>query len=106
MPDLLTRSHFGDLADSLFWREIRAARIGRDVDWLADAIARDVIAGCGDRRETFAEEIVDNEAWISFLRDLLDDVNSGINPTETIKRRVKFWGLDVAQYEIGRGEHD
>ena len=39
-------------------------------------------------------------------RDLLDDVNSGIDPSDTIKRRVKSWATDVAQYELSRGEHD
>ena len=104
--DALDALMFNRMHDNYFANEIRSARREAAIEDLANKIGDEVIAGCGNRRETFAEEIVDNEAWISFLRDLLDDVNSGIDPSDTIKRRVKSWALDVAQYELERGEHD
>ena len=109
MTDVLTSAHFSDLADNLFWREIRAATVSRDQEWLADAIAREVIAGPsgrGSRQAAFVEELIDGESFEQFVRDLLDDVQANVNPTDTIKRRVKSWALGVAAYELERGEHD
>ena len=102
----LDRLLFDRLHDNYFANEIRSARREAAVEDMANKISDEVIAGNSQRREAFAEEIVDNEAWINFVRDLLDDVQANVNPTDTIKRRVKSWALDVAQYELERGEHD
>mgnify|MGYP000878635372 CR=1 FL=1 len=102
----LDRLLFDRLHDNYFANEIRSARREAAVEDMANKISDEVIAGNSQRREAWAEEIVDCEAWQNFLRDLLDDVNSGIDPSDTIKRRVKSWALDVAAYELERGEHD
>lgn len=102
----LDRLLFDRLHDNYFANEIRSARREAAVEDMANKISDEVIAGNSQRREAFAEEIVDNEAWINFVRDLLDDVRSGVNPTDTIRRRVKNWAQDVADYELERGEHD
>ena len=106
MTTLLTRTFFSDMSDSIFWNEVRSARVNADVEWLADAITNEVVTGAGDgkRRATFTEEIVDSEAWTSFVRDLLDDVRNNVDPTGTIKRSVYCWALSVAEYEVSRGE--
>lgn len=102
----LDRLLFDRLHDNYFANEIRSARREAAVEDMANKISDEVIAGNSQRREAWAEEIVDCEAWQNFLRDLLDDVKAGINPTDTIRRRVQNWALDVAAYELERGEHD
>lgn len=102
----LDRLLFDRMHDNYFANEIRSARREAAVEDMANKISDEVIAGNSQRREAWAEEIVDCEAWQNFLRDLLDDVKAGINPTDTIRRRVKNWAQDVADYELERGEHD
>lgn len=102
----LDRLLFDRLHDNYFANEIRSARREAAVEDMANKISDEVIAGNSQRREAWAEEIVDCEAWQNFLRDLLDDVKAGINPTDTIRHRVKNWALGVAAYELERGEHD
>ena len=107
--DQLERKYFADLSDNYFWQEIRATRLSEQIKDAAEVIVDDVLQPTRDnahRRGEFVEEIVDNESWQSFVADLLDDVAAGINPTDTIKRKVKHWALGVAEYEVERGEHD
>jgi hypothetical protein len=102
--DILERAHFAKMADNYFWREIRATRREENARDLATAIADDVIAdGPSGHRKAFIEETVD-DGIENLLRDLLDDLKAGVNPTETIRRRISNWSTGVAQYEIERGE--
>ena len=107
--DIQERAMIQRQFDSYFWQEIRQARTSEAIKDLAETIADDVLKPSRDnahRRGEFVEEIVDNESWQSFVADLLDDVAAGINPTDTIKRKVWHWALGVAEYEVERGEHD
>ncbi len=104
--DILERAHFSRMHDNYFWQEVRRYRIEQDTLDLATAIADDVIAdGPSGHRKSFIEETVD-DGIENLLRDLLDDLKAGINPTETLQRRIRNWSTGVAQYEIERGEHD
>ena len=101
--------HMELLGDSYFWQEVRCERTSQQVKDLAEVIVDDVLNPSKDnahRRAAFVEEIVDNESWQSFVADLLDDVARGVDPSETIKRRVRHWALGAAEYEVERGEHD
>ena len=102
----LDRLLFNQLHDNYFANEIRSARREAAVEDMANKISDEVIAGNSKRREAWAEEIVDSEAWINIIRDILDDVKAGTDPTATVKRAISNWAQDVAAYEIERGEHD
>ena len=104
--DVLDSLAFAKAHDAYFANEIRSARREADISDLATKIGNEVIADADKRRETYAEEIVDNECWLSLIRDLLDDVKNGTDPTNTIKRSVYCWALGVAEYEVERAEHD
>ena len=104
--DVLDSLAFAKAHDAYFANEIRSARREAEIEDLANRIGDEVIAGNSERRECYAEEIVDNECWISLIRDLLDDVKNGTDPTNTIKRSVYCWALGVAEYEVERAEHD
>lgn len=104
--NLLDSLMFNRLHDNYFAAEVRSARREAAIEDLANKIGDEVIAGTGKQRETYAEEIVDTEHWIAFVRDLLDDVRAGTDPTNTIKRSVYNWAQDVAAYELERDEHD
>jgi hypothetical protein len=104
--NVLEQAQFQRESDRYFWQEVRRYRIEQDTRDLATAIAHDVIwttKDCAHRRSAFVEETVD-DGIENFVRDLLDDVASGIDPTETIRRRILNWSTGVAQYEIERGE--
>ena len=100
----LDRLLFDRLHDNYFANEIRSARHEAAVEELANKIGDEVIAGNSQRRKDYSEEIVDNEAWINLIRDLLDDLKAGVNPTETLRRSVRNWATTVAEYQIERGE--
>jgi hypothetical protein len=102
----LEASAFQRASDAYFWREEAEARREANVNHSANWIYDEVIQNTPDsaRRAAFVEEIVDNESWQQFVGDLLDDVNAGVNPTETIRRKVMSWAIGVAQYEDERGE--
>jgi hypothetical protein len=105
--NVLEAAAFQRASDAYFWREEAEARREANVEHNATWIADDVITPTPDnahRRAAFIEELVD-EGVESFVRDLLDDVQAGINPTETIKRRVRNWALGVATYEDERDEN-
>ncbi len=102
--DILERAHFAKMADNYFWRENRAARREENARDLATAIADDVIAdGPSGHRKAWLEETVD-DGIENLLRDLLDDLKAGINPTETLQRRIRNWATGVAEYQIERSE--
>jgi hypothetical protein len=104
--DLLEQAHFRSMHDNYFWREIRAERRSQTIKDLADQITEDVLHPSADnahRRAAWLEEQASDDTEI-FLRDLLDDVSAGVNPTETIKRRIANWATGVATYEVERGE--
>jgi hypothetical protein len=92
--------------DRYHWQEEAEARREAHVSHMATWIADEVIADTKDsaRRAQFMEELVDSEDWLLFLRDLLDDVHHGVDPTQTIRRRVANWALTVAEEEDERGE--
>jgi hypothetical protein len=105
--DILERKYFADMADSYFWREIRQERRTEAIKDMAEVIVDDVLQPSHDnahRRGEFVEELIDGESFQTFVADLLDDVQAGVNPTDTIRRKVKNWALGVAEYEIERGE--
>jgi hypothetical protein len=107
--DTLERAAIQRQFDSYFWQEIRQARVTEQIKDLAETIADDVLKPSRDnahRRGEFVEELIDGESFQTFVRDLLDDVQAGVNPTDTIRRKVRNWALGVAEYEVERGEHD
>jgi hypothetical protein len=106
--DQLEAAYFRSMHDNYFWREIRAESRSQKIKDLADQVIQDVLHPSADnahRRAAWLEEQASDDTEL-FLRDLLDDVSSGVNPTDTIKRRIKNWALTVAEYEVERGEHD
>jgi hypothetical protein len=106
--DLLEQAHFRSMHDNYFWREIRAESRSQTIKDLADQIAEDVLHPSADnahRRAAWLDEQASDDTEL-FLRDLLDDVAAGVNPTDAIKRRIANWALGVAEYEVERCEHD
>jgi hypothetical protein len=104
--NVLEAAAFQRASDAYFWREEAEARREANVEHNATWIADEVIApspDCEHRRAAFIEELIDERAE-SFVRDLLDDVQAGVDPSETIRRRVRNWALGVATYEDERGE--
>jgi hypothetical protein len=102
----LEAAAFQRASDRYFWQEEAEARREANVNHAAIWIADEVFQPTPDsaRRSTFIEELVDDEGFASFIGDLLDDVQAGVNPTETIKRRVSSWAQTVAEEEDDRGE--
>ena len=102
--NVLEAAAFQRESDRYFWQEVRRYRIEQDTRDLATAIADDVIAdGPSGHRKAWLEETVD-DGIENLLRDLLDDLKAGINPTETLQRRIRNWSTGVAEYQIERGE--
>jgi hypothetical protein len=85
-----------------YYEAKREANINHAAIWIADEVFQPTPDSA--RRSTFIEELVDDEGFVSFIGDLLDDVAANVNPTETIKRRVASWALKVAEEEDERGE--
>jgi hypothetical protein len=104
--DALDSLMFQRMHDNYFAQEIRSAQREANVNHAAIWIADEVFQPTPDsaRRSTFIEELVDDEGFVSFIGDLLDDVASGVNPTETIRRRVASWAQKVAEEEDEREE--
>jgi hypothetical protein len=102
----LEAAAFQRASDRYFWQEEAEARREANVNHLQQWIVDEVFQPTPDshRRATFIEELVDDEGFQSFIGDLLDDVQAGVNPTETIRRRVASWALRVAEEEDERGE--
>ena len=50
-------------------------------------------------------EVID-DGIDSLLRDLLDDLKAGTDPSATLRKRIGDWAIGVAEYQIERGEHD
>ena len=102
--NVLEAAAFQSESDRYFWAEIRRHRVEQDTRDLATAIADDVIAdGPSGHRKAWLEETVD-DGIENLLRDLLDDLKAGIDPTETLQRRIRNWATGVAEYQIERGE--
>jgi hypothetical protein len=102
----LEAAAFQRASDRYFWQEEaearREANVSHNATWIADEVFQPTPDSA--RRSTFIEELVDDEGFVSFIGDLLDDVAANVNPTETIKRRVASWALKVAEEEDERGE--
>jgi hypothetical protein len=92
--------------DRYHWQEEaearREAHVNHNANWIVDEVFQPTPDSA--RRSTFIEELVDDEGFTSFICDLLDDVQAGVDPTETIRRRVDSWALRVAEEEDERGE--
>lgn len=101
--DALDSLMFSRMHDNYFANEIRSARREEDVSHLAACIADEVVFADNERRKAYSEEIIDDGIAL-LLRDLLDDLKAGINPTETLRRSVRNWATGVAECEIERGE--
>ena len=74
----------------------------RDACLVSDAggIMQDVIRGDECRREAYIEDVYCNERLCrNLLRDLLDDLKHGINPSETIRRSLQDWATGIASDE-------
>ena len=74
----------------------------RDACLVSDAagIAQDVIRGDECRREAYIEDVYCNERLCrNLLRDLLDDLKHGINPSWTIKHSLENWATGIASDE-------
>jgi hypothetical protein len=104
--DALDSLMFSRMHDNYFAQEIRStqreANINHTQQWIVDEVFQPTPDSA--RRSTFIEELVDDEGFVNFIGDLLDDVAAGVNPTETIRRRVASWALTVAEEEDERGE--
>ena len=104
--DILEAKYFADMHNSYFWRESVQARRDEDTRDLANAIADDVVAdGPSKHRAAWVEEVID-DGIDSLLRDLLDDLKAGTDPSATLRKRIGDWAIGVAEYQIERGEHD
>jgi hypothetical protein len=104
--DALDAMMFNRMESNYFAAEIRSAQREANINHTQQWIVDEVFQPTPDshRRSTFIEELVDDEWLVSFIGDLLDDVQAGVNPTETIRRRVASWALRVAEEEDERGE--
>jgi hypothetical protein len=105
--NVLEAAAFQRASDAYFWADEAEARREANVSHQAQWIADEVISptpDCEHRRAAFIEELVD-EGVESFVRDILDDVAAGVDPSETIRRRVRNWALSVAEYEDERDEN-
>jgi hypothetical protein len=102
----LEAAAFQRASDRYFWQEEAEARREANVNHAAIWIADEVFQPTPDSalRSTFIEELVDDEGFASFIGDLLDDVQAGVNPTETLRRSVAGWAQTVAEEEDDRGE--
>jgi hypothetical protein len=104
--DALDSLMFARMHDNYWAQEIRSAQreanINHTQQWIVDEVFQPTPDSA--RRSTFIEELVDDEGFVSLIGDLLDDVQAGVNPTETIRRRVASWALRVAEEEDERGE--
>jgi hypothetical protein len=102
----LETAAFQRASDAYFWREEaearREANVSHNATWIADEVFQPTPDSA--RRSTFIEELIDDESLASFIGDLLDDVQAGINPTETLRRSVASWAQTVAEYEDERNE--
>ena len=105
--DALDSLMFSRMHDNYFAAKIRSAQREANVNHAANWIADDVIKTTDDnahRRAAYVEELVDGEGFLHLLRDLLDDVAAGVDPSETIRRSVASWALKVATEEDEREE--
>jgi hypothetical protein len=71
-------------------REAAAAHI-------ATGIATDAIYGQWGRRDELVEHWLGNETDLNhLLRDLVDDIQAGIDPSTTLRKAINDWALGVA----------
>ena len=78
-------------------RENAAAYKEANATSYAAGVAQEIIAGDEVRREQYVEHYIDHDDELDrLLRDLLDDVAAGINPTETLKRSVQDLAIGIA----------
>ncbi len=68
-----------------------------NADTYAAGVAQQCIGNTDGRRDQYVECLLDhNDQLDHLLRDLLDDVQAGINPTETIQRSIQDWSIGIA----------
>jgi hypothetical protein len=66
----------------------------------AVGIAADAVADLYGRRDQFIEDLLLHPESVGlFVRDLLDDVRSGVSAEATIRRRVMDWAIGQALEE-------
>ena len=81
-------------------RENAAAYKEANATSYAAGVAQEIIAGDPMRREQYVEHYIDHDDELGrLLRNLLDDVAAGINPTETLKRSVQDFSIGIALEE-------
>ena len=81
-------------------RENAAAYKEANATSYAAGVAQEIIANDPMRREQYVEHYIDHDDELDrLLRDLLDDVAAGINPTETLKRSVQDFSIGIALEE-------
>lgn len=83
-------------------RENAAAYKEANATSYAAGVAQEAIGQRAYRRDQYIECLLDHDTDLDhLLRDLLDDVAAGLNPTDTLKRSIQDWAVGVAIEEEG-----
>lgn len=78
-------------------RENAAAYREANATSYAAGVAQEVIGQPRGRRDQYVEHLLDHDDELDrLLRDLLDNLGAGINPTETLKRSVRDFAIGIA----------